>query len=438
MAADVCQVAGSRIDPRSLGTLLLNSDVVALAVLRGGRIVFANPAFLAAFRASELAGVAVADIVLDARDDSLTNALADAELAPACWVGTGCRDNEPPFDLELRLEPVMLDGEAIVIAFAWDVTQQHRASEHLACLAYSDPLTGLANRALFADRLHQAILRARRDATILAVLMVDLDGFKAVNDTYGHEAGDVALQIVGQRFLGCVREDDTLARIGGDEFAVLLPRSPDHRAAARVADRMIAALAPPLDRIALPVVIGASIGIAVWPEHARSLDALLASADTAMYRAKRAGKNRLQWATGRSEADPPSLPPQAWRAAHSVGIEAIDDQHLHLVQLVDRLSTALKDGLDADTIAAGLRELIGYAAFHFAAEERLMEIHGVDGRARHREEHRRLLHDIDALHVDEELASVSLILSYLNEWLLRHIDGLDRQLGQRLLAKGLR
>jgi diguanylate cyclase (GGDEF)-like protein/hemerythrin-like metal-binding protein len=438
VAADEGQVAESPIDPRSLGTLLLNSDVVALAVLRGGRIVFANPAFLAAFRASGLAGVAVADIVLDARDASLADALADAELAPTCWVGTGRRDSEPPFDLELRLEPVMLDGEAIVIAFAWDVTQQHRASEHLACLAYTDPLTGLANRALFADHLHQAILHARRDDTTLAVLMADLDGFKAVNDTYGHDAGDVALQIVGQRFLGCVREGDTLARIGGDEFVVLLQRLPDHRAAARVAERMIAALAPPLDRIALSVVIGTSIGIAVWPEHANSLDALLASADTAMYRAKRAGKNRLQWATGRSEAASPSLPPQVWRASHSVGIEEIDDQHLHLLQLVDRLSNALKDSLDADTIAAGLRELIRYTAFHFATEERLMEIHGVDGRDRHRDEHRRLLHDIGALHVDGELASVSLILSYLNEWLLRHVDGLDRQLGQSLLAKGLR
>ena len=438
MTADVCPVARPRIDPRSLGALLMDSAVVALAIVRGGRIVFANPAFLAAFRAGGLAGVALADIVLEARDTALADALAEARRAPTCWFGTGRRGNEPPFDLELRLEPVMLDGEASVIALAWDVTQQHRTSEHLACLAYSDPLTGLANRALFADRLHQAMLHARRHDTMLAVLMVDLDGFKAVNDTYGHEAGDVALQIVGQRFLGCVRQGDTLARIGGDEFVVLLPLLSDRGAAEKVAQRMIAALAPPLDRIALPLAVGASIGIAAWPEHARSLDALLASADTAMYRAKRAGKNRLQWATGQTDADPPSLPPQAWRAAHAVSIEQIDDQHLHLVRLVDHLSAALKDGRDADTVGAGLRELIRYAAFHFATEERLMEMHEVDRRARHRDEHRRLLNDIDALHVDGELASISLILRYLNEWLVRHVDSLDRQLGQRLAVMGLR
>ncbi len=156
----------------------------------------------------------------------------------------------------------MLNGEATVIAFALDVTEQHRSREQLAYLAYSDPLTGLANRALFADRLHQAVKSARRYDATFAVLMVDLDGFKAVNDTYGHEVGDIVLQVVGQRFQGCLRERDTLARIGGDEFAVLLPRLADHRSAAQGAQRMIDALAASLDFGAHPVAVGASIGIA--------------------------------------------------------------------------------------------------------------------------------------------------------------------------------
>jgi diguanylate cyclase (GGDEF)-like protein/hemerythrin-like metal-binding protein len=226
--------------------------------------------------------------------------------------------------------------------------------------------------------------------------MVDLDGFKAVNDTYGHGVGDVALQLVGQRFLGCIREGDTLARIGGDEFAVLLPRLPDRGTAAQVAERLIAALATPLDFSAPPVAIGATVGIAVWPEHAGSVDALLAAADTAMYCAKRAGKNRLQWPAGPAGAEVLTLPPLAWSAAHEVGIKEIDDQHLHLARLIDRLSADLKDGRDGSVVSAGLGELIHYAAHHFATEERLMATYQLDDRKRHHEEHQRLLHDIGA------------------------------------------
>ncbi len=151
-----------------------------------------------------------------------------------------------------------------------------------------------------------------------------------------------------------------------------------------------------------------------------------------------AGKNRLEWATGKTGEDVLSLPPLGWSAAHAVGIKEIDDQHMHMAVLIDQLSAELKDGLDRDAVPAGLDELIRYAAFHFATEEQLMEAFEVDDRVRHREEHRRLLHDIGALRVDGELPSISLILRYLREWLLRHVDGPDRELGQALNAKGCR
>jgi hemerythrin len=107
-----------------------------------------------------------------------------------------------------------------------------------------------------------------------------------------------------------------------------------------------------------------------------------------------------------------------------------------MAELIDHLSAALKDNCDSDTILASLSELVQFAAFHFATEERLMEQHQVEDLVPHREEHRRLLHDIGNLNVDEDVASISLILRYLQEWLLRHVDGMDRQLGAALMAKG--
>ncbi len=427
------------VDAPSLGGLLLHSKVIALAVIRQGRIVFANPAFHATFKADgDLTGVALTDLMADADRDALTEALASAEEAPRHYHGMGRRAADAPFDVELCLENAVLDGESAVIAFAWDVTEQHRSREQLAFLAYRDPLTGLANRALFADCLNHSALFARRHGTMFAVLVMDLDGFKSVNDTHGHDVGDIVLQLVGQRFHDCVREEDTLARIGGDEFALLLPRLSDHRVAALVAQRMIDALQSPLDFGAQAVTIGTSIGIAVWPEHAGSIEAMLVAADMAMYQAKRSGKNRFQWASEPSGAEIVSVPPMIWSAAHAIGITEIDDQHAHLADLIEKLSAALLDGLDKDAIQTSLDKLIQFTKFHFGTEERLMEQHQVDGLQVHRQEHRRLLHDIRDLQVDQDLASVSLILRYLHEWLLRHVDGMDRQLGQALVAKGCR
>lgn len=421
------------VSPRSLGMLLLNSTAIALAVVRQGSIAFANPAFITTFRACDaMQGRPLTSVVEEG--DRLAGALVSADTEPVHHYGIGRRDDGSPFDVELCLDKATLDGQQVTIAFAWDVTEQQRAREQLAYLAYTDPLTGLANRALLADRLHQAVLFARRHDSAFAVLMLDLDGFKAVNDTFGHDIGDLALQLVGQRFQHCVRDGDTLARIGGDEFAVLLSRLQDYRAAAAVAQRLIDALGAPLDFGTPPVTVGVSIGVAAWPEHGASVDALLAAADTAMYQAKRSGKNQFCWASGRGKTDLVSLPPLVWTAAHAVGIAELDEQHARMAELIDRLSAALMDGLDNDLILRGLEELIRYTAWHFGSEERLMDEYHLNDMVRHRDEHRRLLHDIRNLHVEGDIASISLILRYLHEWLLRHVDGLDKQLGQALLA----
>ena len=425
------------LDPCSLGTALANSHVTALAWISQGRIVFANPAFEALFQTGEpLAGIAVRDLVVDADADRLANALSAADLAATSFVGTGKRGDELPFDLEFNLEHNEPNEPGVVLAFASDVTEQYRSRERLAYLAYSDPLTGLPNRALFADRLHHALLAARRFGTGFAVLIADLDRFKGINDNFGHDVGDAVLCQVAQRFQSCIRDSDTLARLGGDEFAVMLPRLDNSQVAALVALRMIKILETSIDVGVWQLQVGTSIGIAAYPQHASSIDRLLVAADTAMYQAKRAGKSRFQWASADGPAGMSLTTPLTWSELHTVGIQQIDEQHQRLAGLIDQLAARLRDGASEQDVAATLDQVVKYAAFHFADEERLMTGHQLSDTVEHRNAHRRLLDDIRHMRISSDLPSVSLMLRYLQEWLIRHVDGLDRQLGRELVELG--
>jgi diguanylate cyclase (GGDEF)-like protein/hemerythrin-like metal-binding protein len=426
-----------QVDEQSLGAMLINSRRIALAMMRDGQITFANPAFQVLFQSPDaLVGARFDSLVNSGPADGLADALLAAEQAQIRYFGTGWRSDGSFFDLELCLAPALADGEAATIAFAWDVSEQHRDREQLVYLAYTDSLTGLANRALLTDRLHQTVRSARREIAQFALLMADLDGFKLVNDTYGHDAGDAALRLVGQRLQRCVRDSDTLARLGGDEFAVLLPQIRNSEGAALVAQRVIAAMVQPFELGSHAVSIGISIGLATWPEHAGTVDNLLLAADAAMYRAKRSGRNRFEWATGRENSETAMLQPKTWVAAHTVGVRELDDEHVLLAQTIERLSAALRDGAEKEQRLAQLSALLRCTAGHFANEERLMQQYGLEQLADHRREHRRLLHDLRNLVADDAEGSVSLVLRYLQEWLLRHIDGMDKQLGKALIARG--
>jgi diguanylate cyclase len=163
--------------------------------------------------------------------------------------------------------------------------ERHLANQRVAYLAYHDSLTDLPNRVLFLDRLQQAILRTQRDGRGLAVLLIDLDGFKEVNDALGHHAGDLVLQEVAMRLRGALRASDTVARLGGDEFAVLLPGT-DVSRAELAARKVLHDLQPPFVADGRPLMVTASIGIAGMPWHAATGEELLQKADSAMYVAK--------------------------------------------------------------------------------------------------------------------------------------------------------
>jgi len=160
--------------------------------------------------------------------------------------------------------------------------------------AEHDGLTGLPNRTLYGDRLARALAHARRNALVVAVMVVDLDRFKEVNDSLGHAAGDELLRHAAQRLRSCVRDEDTVARLGGDEFAVLLPHGSGVDGAVRVARRILDAFAVPVELGGAPVVVTPSIGISVFPDDGVDPDELLEDADAAMYRAKERGRNTFE------------------------------------------------------------------------------------------------------------------------------------------------
>lgn len=212
----------------------------------------------------------------------------------------------------MQIEPVIVDQECYALIQITDVTNQYsrvkglhnvikelesenvqskRTKQILQYQAWHDSLTGLNNRTLFYDRLFHTICHAERNKLIFALLFLDLDAFKQINDTLGHSAGDEILIAVSDRMKKCIRKTDTLARLGGDEFALLLTQINQREDAAKAAWKLLQSLLPPFEYKGKSIAISVSIGIAVFPADGLTAEALLKAADEAMYAAKSSGKN---------------------------------------------------------------------------------------------------------------------------------------------------
>ena len=183
-----------------------------------------------------------------------------------------------------------------------DISERVHAAEQFRHLAHHDTLTDLPNRRLLGDRAEQALALAKRSGHLVAMLLLDLDDFKIINDTDGHSAGDTVLVTIAQRLRGLVREIDTVARLGGDEFVILLQEMGHPRDATRVAEKIIEAVREPVEVGGRQYLLGVSIGIAHFPEHAPNMEGLMQKADIAMYRAKQAGGGAYRFADGASPA----------------------------------------------------------------------------------------------------------------------------------------
>ncbi|MEO7600841.1 MAG: EAL domain-containing protein [Gammaproteobacteria bacterium] len=206
------------------------------------------------------------------------------------------RKDDTDFPVAVFLQLVtQSDGSGLFVAIVHDITERMQTQERLHHLAHHDVLTDMPNRMLFVERLKQALSRAQWRKRVVAVLFLDLDRFKLINDTLGHEAGDRLLQAIAARLLLCVREGDTVARFGGDEFAALLDDIASRNDVAPIADKFLGALTPPFTIDGHEFFITASIGIGFYPNDGADTQTLLKNADSAMYRAKQQGGNTYQF-----------------------------------------------------------------------------------------------------------------------------------------------
>jgi len=264
---------------------------------RNARIEYANPAFTrtTGYELDEVLGKTPALLKSGLHDTDFYQNLWRTLLNGREWKGeiVNRRKNGETYYEEMAIAPVTDTAGNIIrfVAVKRDITVRKLLEQRLDHMAHYDELTGLPNRSLFFDRLAHTLAQAKRNGNLFALLFIDLDGFKKVNDTLGHEAGDNLLREVAKRLEQCVRESDTVARMGGDEFTIILSAIAQAEDAGQVAEKVIEALAAPIFPGTLRCEIGASIGISLYPADGIERETLLTHADSAMYRIKEQGKN---------------------------------------------------------------------------------------------------------------------------------------------------
>jgi diguanylate cyclase (GGDEF)-like protein/PAS domain S-box-containing protein len=291
---------------------LANATFEGIVLYRDGWIVDANAAVcgMLGLDLKQMIGHHVLEVVADASQvqvKSLIDAVQAAATAKSTINADGEAGDGHPVEVNLRhadgrLIPVEVlgrrlqdeDGRLRVVAVR-DISERKAAEERIRHMANHDALTGLPNRTLFQDRLAQAVARSKRGASTAAVLCLDLDRFKNINDISGHDVGDELLRQVGQRLANSVRGDDTVARLSGDEFAVIQVGVAHPDGPAILADRLVKVLAQPFEIAGHQLVVGTSIGVSLYPGDGEDDEELLRAADTALYRAKAAGRGTFRF-----------------------------------------------------------------------------------------------------------------------------------------------
>jgi diguanylate cyclase (GGDEF)-like protein/hemerythrin-like metal-binding protein len=308
--------------------------------------------------------------------------------------------------------------------------------------AFHDSLTGLPNRDLFVERMNRELARVRRYESSFALIVLDLDGFEAVNDINGHDAGDRVLCDVANQLASTVRDVDTVARTGGDEFAILLDGIRSKKEAEIVALKIIKSMSGPIKLgNGTHIKIGASAGVVLSPQDGYLAEQLMLCADQAMNVAKNNGKGLIGF--GRNMQAPSKRMNQSSPASPSgnqnLGISILDEQHKAMSNFIQGIIESLKNGDHSTKLLKRVDLLVELCRIHFKTEEDMIQLYDLGCLDEHRAEHQVQLKNLRLIFGnlnfnEKELAKVT---HEVNEWLSEHIREQDTELAAQLINKGV-
>jgi diguanylate cyclase (GGDEF)-like protein/hemerythrin-like metal-binding protein len=304
-------------------------------------------------------------------------------------------------------------------------------------LAFHDTLTELPNRVLLFDRINQSLSRFNRDGNVFMIAILDLDGFKEINDSYGHASGDALLKAVAQRLTQSVRSVDTVARLGGDEFALILQGVESENEADSVLRKIIVEIARPFDLNGREIKVGASIGVAFCPQDGASIHELLGRADFAMYAAKRKGGSCYQISNGKMSVISSRLELEPLIDVAKLGFDVIDEQHEEIVSCIRGILRSLSGSEGQSGLKRRAQYLLQLTEEHFRTEEDLMLRYAVSGLEDHRSEHDDLLRELNELLPNYDGHGLTLMTHSFRDWLIPHIQTQDADLVSQLKAAGM-
>ncbi|MFB0935254.1 MAG: diguanylate cyclase [Propionivibrio sp.] len=363
------------------------------------------------------------------------------------WTHTKANGSE--FVAEVTLSSIELNGRQVIYCVWRDITERKLMEEQIRVLAFHDQLTGLPNRRLLNDRLGQALAAGKRSGYFGALMLLDLDNFKPLNDAHGHAAGDMLLVEVAHRLKACVRDLDTVARFGGDEFVIMLAElSTDRDESAsqseNIAEKIRASLSAPyrltIKRRGKPSAdiehrCTASIGVTLFRDHTVHQEDVIKRADTAMYDAKESGRNAIRFAPSQPEwgeereKSPSMFLHLTWRPAYRCGNPLIDEQHRALFATANALLGSILAGTPAEQLGNLIDTVMRDIVQHFNDEETILNATGFPDAAEHAAIHRRLIADATSLaeHFHSgRLTSGELFQFMAHELIARHLLGADR------------
>ncbi len=300
-ARDATQSAEAEQRLNLANAIIQQSTEAIVLTDRHAQIVNVNEAFcqITGYAREELIGKNPRLLKSQRHDRRFYEKMWSTLLSEGAWQGEiwDRRKDGEVYPKLLTINAVRNEANEIThfVGFSSDLTSIKQTEGRLEELAHYDPLTGLANRVLFRDRLSRAIQEAKRTNGMVGLLLLDLDGFKNINDTWGHPIGDKLLIALAGRLNACVRDSETVGRLGGDEFVIVLPDVTSSRHVGNVAGRILEEVSTPFDLDGRRTVISGSIGISLAPNDGEGVDKLLQHADIALYRSKESGKNRLQF-----------------------------------------------------------------------------------------------------------------------------------------------